>query len=46
MGGRCGQRRRGPRGDAALVADGEDELVAVARAEDGWLRPTVVLETP
>jgi tRNA pseudouridine55 synthase len=31
-------------GDVALV-HGED-LVAVARAEDGWLRPSVVLETP
>lgn len=28
---------------AALVHEGE--LVAVAKAEDGWLRPTVVLET-
>ena len=27
----------------ALLHSGE--LVAVARAEDGWLRPTVVLET-
>lgn len=25
---------------------GDGELVAVAKAEDGWLRPTVVLETP
>jgi tRNA pseudouridine55 synthase len=28
----------------ALLGDGE--VVAVARAEDGWLRPTVVLEAP
>ncbi len=32
------------RGDVALVHGGE--LVAVARAEDGWLRPSVVLGTP
>lgn len=31
-------------GDVALVHDGE--LVAVARAGDGWLRPSVVLGTP
>jgi tRNA pseudouridine55 synthase len=31
-------------GDVALVQG--DELVAVARAEDGWLRPSVVLGTP
>ena len=31
-------------GDVALVHGGE--LVAVARAEDGWLRPSVVLGTP
>jgi tRNA pseudouridine55 synthase len=31
----------GRSGDVALVHDGE--LVAVARAEDGWLRPAVVL---
>jgi tRNA pseudouridine55 synthase len=30
-----------PEGDVALVAG--DELVAVARAGDGWLRPSVVL---
>jgi tRNA pseudouridine55 synthase len=28
--------------DVALLADGE--LIAVARADDGWLRPTVVLQ--
>jgi tRNA pseudouridine55 synthase len=28
----------------ALLRDGQ--LVAVAKAEDGWLRPTVVLDTP
>lgn len=31
-------------GDVALVRG--DELVAVARAADGWLRPSVVLGTP
>jgi tRNA pseudouridine55 synthase len=31
-------------GDVALVQG--DELVAVARAADGWLRPSVVLATP
>lgn len=31
-------------GDVALVHEGE--LVAVARAGDGWLRPSVVLGTP
>jgi tRNA pseudouridine55 synthase len=31
-------------GDVALVHGGE--LVAVARAEDGWLRPSVVLGIP
>ena len=31
-------------GDVALVHDGE--LVAVARAGDGWFRPSVVLGTP
>jgi tRNA pseudouridine55 synthase len=34
---------RGSETDVALLADGE--LVAVARAEDGFLRPTVVLTT-
>jgi tRNA pseudouridine55 synthase len=33
-----------PPGDVALLHAGE--LVAVARAEDGWLRPAVVLGTP
>jgi tRNA pseudouridine55 synthase len=32
------------RGDVALVHEGE--LVAVARAGDGWFRPSVVLGTP
>jgi hypothetical protein len=31
-------------GDVALTFAGE--LVAVARAGDGWLRPSVVLGTP
>jgi tRNA pseudouridine55 synthase len=31
---------------AAVALLGDGELVAVARAEDGWLRPTVVLEAP
>ena len=31
-----------PEGDVALLVAG-DELVAVARAGDGWLRPSVVL---
>jgi tRNA pseudouridine55 synthase len=30
----------------AIALMGGGELVAVARAEDGWLRPTVVLESP
>jgi tRNA pseudouridine55 synthase len=35
----------GPRGSGAAVALlGNGELIGVARAEDGWLRPTVVLE--
>lgn len=38
----AGQRGRGE--VVALLGDGE--VVAVARAEDGWLRPTVVLEAP
>ena len=38
----AGQRGRGEA--VALLGDGE--VVAVARAEDGWLRPTVVLEAP
>jgi tRNA pseudouridine55 synthase len=37
----------GKRGSGEVVAlIGSGELVAVARAEDGWLRPTVVLESP
>ena len=41
--GREADKRRS--GEAvALLAGGE--LAAVARAEDGWLRPTVVLEAP
>jgi tRNA pseudouridine55 synthase len=30
----------------AVALMGGGELIAVARAEDGWLRPTVVLESP
>jgi tRNA pseudouridine55 synthase len=37
-----GRRRSGE--EVALLASGE--LVAVARADGGWLRPAVVLETP
>ena len=37
-------RKRGSGEVVALMRGGE--LVAVARAEDGWLRPTVVLELP
>ena len=33
-----------PEGDVALVRG--EELIAVARAADGWLRPSVVLGTP
>ena len=36
--------RRGSGEEVALLASGE--LVAVARADGGWLRPAVVLETP
>jgi tRNA pseudouridine55 synthase len=37
----------GKRVSGAVVALlGAGELVAIARAEDGWLRPTVVLEEP
>jgi tRNA pseudouridine55 synthase len=36
--------RRGSGEVVALVAAGE--LVAIARSEEGWLRPAVVLETP
>jgi tRNA pseudouridine55 synthase len=40
-----GDAARLGRGDAvALVERGE--LIAVARVDDGWLRPTVVLDTP
>ena len=42
--GRAVPSDAGARGDVALVHG--DELVAVARAEDGWLRPSVVLGTP
>ena len=41
-GGNAGKRVTG---DAVALMVGGD-LVAVARAEDGWLRPTVVLESP
>jgi tRNA pseudouridine55 synthase len=41
-GGEAG--RRGSGEAVALLGDGE--VVAVARAEDGWLRPIVVLEVP
>jgi len=41
-GGEAGKRVSGT--VVALLVAGE--LVAVARAEDGWLRPTVVLEEP
>lgn len=37
----------GPRGSGAVVAlVAAGELVAIARSQEGWLRPTVVLETP
>jgi tRNA pseudouridine55 synthase len=36
--------KRGSEEAVALVREGE--LIAVAKAETGWLRPTVVLETP
>jgi tRNA pseudouridine55 synthase len=40
-------REAGKRGSGEAVAlMGGGELVAVARAEGGWLRPTVVLESP
>ena len=39
--------KAGERGSGEVVAlMGGGELVAVARAEDGWLKPTVVLESP
>jgi hypothetical protein len=41
------RRAAGQRGSGAIVALlGGGELVAIARSEEGWLRPTVVLETP
>ena len=36
----------GQRGSGAVALLEGSELVAVARAEDGWLRPTVVLSSP
>ena len=42
--GRAVPAEAGATGDVALVHEGE--LVAVARVEDGWLRPSVVLATP
>ncbi|MEA2713793.1 MAG: tRNA pseudouridine55 synthase [Gemmatimonadales bacterium] len=39
-----GGGRRGSGEVVALVAAGD--LVAIARSEEGWLRPSVVLETP
>jgi tRNA pseudouridine55 synthase len=40
-------REAGKRGSGEVVALlGNGEVVAVATAEDGWLRPTVVLEAP
>lgn len=44
---RAGALGAGQRGGGAAVALlGGDELIAVARAENGWLHPSVVLETP
>lgn len=49
-GGKAGRWGSGEAGkwpggaDVVLLSAGE--VVAVAKAEDGWLRPTVVLETP
>jgi tRNA pseudouridine55 synthase len=40
--GEAGKRGSGE----AIALMGGGELVAIARAEDGWLRPTVVLESP
>ena len=40
--GAAGQRA----GGAVVALLGGGELIAVAQAEDGWLRPTVVLDTP
>ena len=42
--GRAVPAEAGAAGDVALVHGGE--LVAVARADAGWLRPSVVLGTP
>ena len=42
--GRAVPAEAGATGDVALVHEGE--LVAVARAQDGWLRPSVVLGAP
>jgi tRNA pseudouridine55 synthase len=36
-------RSERPAGETVVLASGDD-VVAVARADDGWLRPTVVLE--
>jgi tRNA pseudouridine55 synthase len=38
-------REAGKRGSGEVVLLGDGEVVAVARAEEGWLRPTVVLGT-
>lgn len=40
--GEAGQRGSGE----VVVLLGDGELVAIAQAQDGWLRPTVVLVTP
>jgi tRNA pseudouridine55 synthase len=40
--GEAGQRGSG---EAVALLEG-GELIAIARVEDGWLRPTVVLDTP
>lgn len=42
--GAVGQREGGEEAVVALVSAGE--LVAIARGDGGWLRPTVVLQTP
>ena len=42
--GRAMEAGDAPDGDVALVRG--EELIAVARAEDGWLKPSVVLGTP
>jgi tRNA pseudouridine55 synthase len=41
----AGQQGGCPLGGGAVALMAEGELVAVARTEDGWLHPTVVLET-